>query len=71
MSTWRSSEFLDRRVAARRLPLSEIAELDGNPSSRELGVAVGTSTPRVAFWLDFDFIVRLARILWESHGERR
>jgi Acetoacetate decarboxylase (ADC) len=49
----------------------EIAELDAEPIGRELGVTVGVSTPRVAFWLDFDFIVRLARILWESHGERR
>ena len=48
-----------------------IAELDGEPIARELGVPAGTSTARLAFWLDFDFIVRLARILWETHGERR
>ena len=35
-----------------------INPLDGEPISRELGVA-GSSTPRMAFWLDFDFDVPL------------
>ena len=44
----------------------------GNPSRRELGVAVGTSTPRVAFWLDSDCVVPDSPASCrESHGERR
>jgi len=43
-----------------------IHPLDGEPISRELGVAA-SSTPRMAFWLDFDFDVPLGTILWEAH----
>jgi hypothetical protein len=39
--------------------------LDGEPVSRELGVA-DAGRPRVAFWLDFDFLVELGDILWEA-----
>ena len=44
-----------------------ISPLDGEPISRELGVA-GSSMPRMAFWLDFDFDVPLGEILWEARG---
>jgi hypothetical protein len=46
-----------------------IDELDGEPISRELGIA-RTCAPRVAFWLHFDFVVELGQILWEAAGAR-
>lgn len=45
------------------------ADLAGEPMSRELGVSA-TCRPRLSFWMDFDFVVRLAHILWESTGVR-
>jgi hypothetical protein len=42
-----------------------VEALDGEPISRELGVA-DSCKPRLAFWLDFDFLVQLGRILWEA-----
>lgn len=42
-----------------------IKPLDGEPISRELGVA-DSCRPRVGFWLDFDFLVDLGDILWEA-----
>jgi len=42
-----------------------VAPLDGEPITRELGVP-SASRPRVAFWMDFDFIVDLGDILWEA-----
>jgi hypothetical protein len=44
--------------------------LDGEPISRELGIST-LCTPRLAFWLDFDFVVQLGHILWEAAGARR
>jgi Acetoacetate decarboxylase (ADC) len=43
----------------------EVARLDGEPISRELGVPESCK-PRLAFWLDFDFVVQLGNILWEA-----
>jgi hypothetical protein len=43
----------------------DIAQLDGEPICRELGIAEA-SRPHAAFWLDFDFYVELGRILWEA-----
>jgi hypothetical protein len=43
----------------------EIAELDGEPISRELGIPK-SSKPHLAFWIDFDFVVDLGEILWEA-----
>ena len=45
------------------------AALDGQPIARELGVEP-TVRPRLAFWLEFDFVVQLAHILWEATGGR-
>lgn len=45
------------------------AELAGEPISRELGVP-HTCRPRLAFWLEFDFLVRLGTILSEASGGR-
>jgi len=42
-----------------------IARLEGEPISRELGIAE-TSVPSIAFWLDFDFLVKLGTILWQA-----
>ena len=42
-----------------------INPLEGEPIARELGVA-DSGAPRVAFWLDFDFLVELGDILWEA-----
>jgi hypothetical protein len=42
-----------------------IKPLEGEPISRELGVAEA-SVPSMAFWLDFDFLVKLGEILWEA-----
>jgi hypothetical protein len=42
-----------------------IAPLDGEPITRELGIAE-VCDPRMAFWLDFDFDVPLGKILWEA-----
>jgi hypothetical protein len=47
-----------------------VDELDGEPVSRELGIA-NSCKPRLAFWLDFDFVVALGRILWEAQTARR
>jgi hypothetical protein len=44
-----------------------IEALAGEPISRELGIG-SSCTPRVAFWLEFDFVVELAHILWEAAG---
>ena len=49
--------------------LVRVEALDGEPISRELGI-VSPCKPRLAFWLDFDFVVRLAHILWEAHDAR-
>jgi hypothetical protein len=46
------------------------ADLAGEPMSRELGVA-HTCRPRIAFWLEFDFLVRLATILSEARVGHR
>ena len=46
------------------------ADLSGEPMSRELGVP-STCSPRLAFWLEFDFLVRLGNILSEVTGGRR
>lgn len=46
------------------------ADLAGEPMTRELGVPPVCS-PRLAFWLEFDFLVRLAHILSEATGGRR
>ena len=46
-----------------------IADLAGEPISRELGVP-HTCRPRLAFWLEFDFLVRLGTILSEASGGR-
>jgi hypothetical protein len=43
----------------------EIEELDGEPICRELGLP-RACTPRLSFWLDFDFLVDLGEILWEA-----
>jgi hypothetical protein len=43
----------------------EVPRLDGEPISRELGVPESCN-PRLAFWLDFDFVVQLGDILWEA-----
>jgi hypothetical protein len=43
----------------------EIADLDGEPICRELGIT-HSCTPRLSFWLDFDFLVDLGEILWEA-----
>jgi hypothetical protein len=43
----------------------EIKDLDGEPICRELGIA-NECTPRLSFWLDFDFLVDLGEILWEA-----
>lgn len=48
----------------------DVEALDGEPISRELGIAA-SGTPRLAFWLDFDFVVQLGHILWEAAGARR
>jgi hypothetical protein len=45
------------------------ADLDGEPVRRDLGIVLH-QTPRVALWLEFDFLVHLGEILWEAHGER-
>jgi Acetoacetate decarboxylase (ADC) len=45
------------------------AELAGEPIMRELGIAA-SCTPRVAFWLHFDFLVQLGQILWEAELDR-
>jgi hypothetical protein len=42
-----------------------IEDLDGEPICRELGIE-RSCTPRLAFWLDFDFLVDLGEILWEA-----
>jgi hypothetical protein len=47
-----------------------INDLAGEPIMRELGIAA-TCSPRLAFWLNFDFVVRLGEILWEARVERR
>jgi len=47
-----------------------VGQLDGEPIIRELGVAP-SSEPRAAFWLDFDFVIRLGTLLWEWPGARR
>jgi hypothetical protein len=47
-----------------------VEALDGEPISRELGIST-LCTPRLSFWLDFDFVVRLGHILWEAAGARR
>jgi hypothetical protein len=47
-----------------------IAELDGEPITRELGLSPGPVSPLVAFWLEFDFLVHLGEILWEAPGAR-
>lgn len=43
----------------------ELSRLDGEPISRELGLPASCA-PRLAFWLDFDFLVQLGDILWEA-----
>lgn len=47
-----------------------VEALDGEPLSRELGIQSSCS-PRLAFWLDFDFVVQLGHILWEARDARR
>jgi hypothetical protein len=42
-----------------------IEALDGEPICRELGISP-SAHPRLAFWLDFDFLVDLGNILWEA-----
>jgi Acetoacetate decarboxylase (ADC) len=46
------------------------ADLAGEPMSRELGVSAQCGA-RLAFWLEFDFVVRLGKILWEASGGTR
>lgn len=46
-----------------------VEALDGEPISRELGIA-RSCKPRLAFWLDFDFLVQLGQILWEAQTAR-
>ncbi len=43
----------------------EVERLAGEPLGRELGIAA-SSVAHAAFWLDFDFVVPLAEILWEA-----
>jgi hypothetical protein len=42
-----------------------IEPLDGEPISRELGVAESCE-PNLAFWIDFDFVVDLGNIVWQA-----
>jgi hypothetical protein len=44
----------------------EIADLDGEPLVRELGLKAGVNDPGFAFWLDFDFRIEAGRVLWEA-----
>ena len=44
----------------------EIADLDGEPLVRELGLKAGPSNPGLAFWLDIDFRIERGRTLWEA-----
>ncbi len=44
---------------------AEVADLDGEPLQRELGLASG-ATDLPAFWLDFDFRIGAGRVLWEA-----
>jgi len=43
----------------------EVERLSGEPLGRELGIAA-RSVAHAAFWVDFDFVVPLAEILWEA-----
>ncbi len=47
----------------------KVEDLDGEPIMRELGVPE-SCRPRLAFWLDFDFVVQLGQILWEAPRAR-
>ena len=47
-----------------------VNDLAGEPIMRELGIAP-TCSPLMAFWLNFDFVVRLGEILWEARVDRR
>lgn len=44
----------------------EIADLDGEPLVRELGLKAGANDPGLAFWLDIDFRIERGRVLWEA-----
>jgi Acetoacetate decarboxylase (ADC) len=44
----------------------EVADLDGEPLVRELGVKAGPNDPGLAFWLDIDFRIERGRALWEA-----
>ncbi len=44
---------------------ADVADLDGEPLQRELGLTAGTAD-LPAFWLDFDFRIGGGRLLWEA-----
>lgn len=45
-----------------------LADWDNQPIRWELGLAEGTITPEISFWLDFDFTVETGRELWRAGG---
>jgi hypothetical protein len=46
------------------------SHLAGEAIHRDLGLPNGLLTPHVAFWLEFDFVVERADILWDTLGRR-
>jgi hypothetical protein len=47
-----------------------IAHLDGEPICRELGLGTAPIQPEMAFWLEFDFVVEVGEVLWDTLGRR-
>jgi hypothetical protein len=44
--------------------------LAGEAVHRELGFPDGPLTPRIGFWMEFDFVVERATVLWDTLGRR-
>ncbi len=64
VAAFRSGNFLPDDYTA------TFADLDGEPICRELGLGTDPLRPELAFWLQFDFIVEVGEVLWDTLGRR-
>ena len=44
----------------------DVADLDGQPLVRDLGLPAGPQEPAASFWIDFEFRIGRGRVLWEA-----
>jgi hypothetical protein len=44
----------------------DVADLDGQPLVRDLGLPAGPQRPAAAFWIALDFRIDRGRVLWEA-----